>query len=386
MLILLCWIICSIYILLKSNKKIYNIIILNLTFALFLILFNPDLCISCAHYGINLFYKSVFPSLFPFTVITSLILSFNGLNVYSRLFGNFLCKPLHLPSKSSFPLLVSLICGFPLGAQFTGVLCKEKQLTRDDATTTLIAASNCSPLFVIGIVGSVLLKNVLIGYVLFVINVLTCYITSYFFSKRKSSFSYYHRDAEFYPPNMGSAIKKSIDSALKTSLVVCAYITFFSVMIGYFKHYINIFFPNIPELFSSFILGLVELTNGVTTLSQSSLSLTIKLPLISFLISFSGLSIFSQVYSLIYNENISFKLYFVAKIVQGFISALITFMVVYIFSIRYTSFSSITLITTFKSFEVVQILDYSYLFLLILAIIPYTRFLNNNNRVGRSRK
>lgn len=185
MIIVLFFILITGFIIFKTKNKFFNLGIFFLTITLMLILLNPTLCISSAHHGVELFYNSVFPSLFPFTVITGLILSFNGVNVYSRIFGRLLCKPLNLPSSASFPLIVSLICGFPLGAKYTGIMSKDNHLNYDNATTTLIVASNASPLFVIGIVGGALLQNIKLGYILFFINVITCYITGYIFSSKQ---------------------------------------------------------------------------------------------------------------------------------------------------------------------------------------------------------
>ncbi|MCM1991076.1 sporulation integral membrane protein YlbJ [Oceanirhabdus seepicola] len=368
MIIVLILILVTGFIFLKTKNKFLNIVIFLLTITLILILLNPKLCISSAHQGVKLFYNSVFPSLFPFTVITGLILSFNGINVYSRIFGKVLCKPLNLPPTASFPLIVSLICGFPLGAKYTGILSKENHLNYDNATTTLIVASNASPLFVIGIVGAVLLKNIKLGYILFFINIISCYITGYIFSSKKAYSFTSLNNIKTTKVNVGNAIKQSIEGALNTSLLVCAYITFFSVIIEYLNHYILNLFPDFNSLIGKMLFGIIEITNGITMISETDTSLLVKLILISFLISFSGLSIFSQVYSLVYNVNLSFKKYFGAKILQGVISSCL--ISVFILFISITDFSSLMVSTLhkneLKSLSVIYIISY---FTLIISFI-----------------
>ncbi|WBW94796.1 hypothetical protein [Oceanirhabdus sp. W0125-5] len=363
MIIVLFFILVTGFIIFKTKNKFLNLIIFLLTITLILILLNPKLCITSAHHGVSLFYNSVFPSLFPFTVISGLILSFNGINVYSKLFGRFLCKPLHLPSCASFPLIVSLICGFPLGAKYTGAISNEDHLNYDNATTTLIVASNASPLFVIGVVGGVLLKNIKLGYILFFINVITCYITGYIFSSKNSSSYINFCDIKKNKVNVGNAIKQSIEGALNTSLIVCAYITFFSVLIEYMNQYILDVFPTFDSLFGKTLFGLIEITNGITMISNTETSVLLKLILISFLISFSGLSIFSQVYSLVYNKRLSFKKYFLAKILQGVISSCLV--CVFILFVSITDFSSLMVSTQhqnqLKSINVIYIVLYSIL-------------------------
>ncbi len=351
------------FIILKTKSKLSNLVIFLLTFVLMLILLNPKLCISSAHHGVQLFYNSVFPSLFPFTVITGLILSFNGINVYSSIFGKALCKPLNLPPTASFPLIISLICGFPLGAKYTGIMSKEGHLNYDNATTTLIVASNASPLFVIGVVGAVLLNNIKLGYILFFINIISCYITGYIFSSKRDYSFINLNNVEKTRINVGNAIKQSIEGALNTSLLVCAYITFFSVIIGYMNHYIANIFPAFNSLMGKMLFGIIEITNGVTMISETDASLLVKLILISFLISFSGLSIFSQVYSFIYNKKLSFKKYFWAKILQGVISSCLISVLIILISI--TDFSSLMVSTLhkneLKSLTAIYVISYSIL-------------------------
>lgn len=73
------------------------------------------------------------------------------------------------------------------------------------------------------------------------------------------------------------------------------------------------------------ISGIVELTNGVEEMSYLE-NTALNFGFISFLIGFGGLSVLFQVYSIIAKENISIKPYFYGKLLQGILSAIITFL------------------------------------------------------------
>ena len=78
---------------------------------------------------------------------------------------------------------------------------------------------------------------------------------------------------------------------------------------------------------NSIISGIIELTNGVKSMSMLELS-NLNIAIISFLIGFGGLSVLFQVYSIISKEDISIKPYFYGKILQGIISFFITFILI----------------------------------------------------------
>ncbi|MPN59459.1 hypothetical protein SDC9_207180 [bioreactor metagenome] len=67
------------------------------------------------------------------------------------------------------------------------------------------------------------------------------------------------------------------------------------------------------------------MTNGSNLLSSLEFSNMYKLIIISFLITFSGLSIISQTYSITYKYDFSLIKYIKRKLIQGIISSLITF-------------------------------------------------------------
>ena len=67
---------------------------------IFLFVSNLQSCIDAALVGVNLVVKTIVPTIFPFSVICNLLISYDGVSLYSKSLGPLFCKPLKL-SKSS---------------------------------------------------------------------------------------------------------------------------------------------------------------------------------------------------------------------------------------------------------------------------------------------
>ena len=82
-----------------------------------------------------------------------------------------------------------------------------------------------------------------------------------------------------------------------------------------------------PNLSSSFITGLLEITNGISLLSKIHLKeISINIILSAFLLGFGGFSVLLQVLSIISKTDLSIKPYIIGKILHGLISAFYTFL------------------------------------------------------------
>lgn len=322
-----------IYLLFKSfNKSLLVTIVCSLLIVQ--ILLTPKLCINSALLGVNLFVNKVFPSLFPFLVITSIMMSYDGIKIYSNLLGNIICKPLKLPLQCTFALMVSFFCGYPLGAKYACDLYENGHIDFLTCERLINIASNASPLFVIGAVGTSMLKNNYIGYLLLVSNYISCFVMGIILPA-KVPYKAYKRSNEILTPkkNIGIILKDSIENSIKTSISIGGFVILFSVIIGIIKS--NIIFDIAINGFSTLFnlnknitqgmaLGVIEMTNGSFLISSADISLYAKTILISFILGFSGFSVISQVFSFTYKYNLSMKKYIIRKALQGLICSIIS--------------------------------------------------------------
>lgn len=117
-------------------------------------------------------------------MICNLLISYDGITVYSKILGPLLCKPLGLSKSCSFPLAASFLCGYPLGAKYCTDIYELGYIDRKEYIRLLNVASNCGPLFIVGSVALAMLGNVKLGYILLIANYLSLIIIG-FITKQK---------------------------------------------------------------------------------------------------------------------------------------------------------------------------------------------------------
>jgi len=327
-----------IYLLLRKSSK--NLLFTTIFSVLIIyIILNPKSCIAFTINGAKLFFYSVFPSLFPFLVIVNLIFAFGGIEIYSKILGKILCTPLRLPRECSVVILASLFCGYPLGSRYSCELYERKVINKVTLERLLNIATNGSPLFIIGTVGTAMLNSAFLGYILLISNALSCIVIGLILPTKKTVNHSLSGNSSVAAtqikenPNFGVALKNALEDATKTCLSIGSFVVIFSVIISIIKSS-GIYHTAINTLCSTGIinynildglfLGFIEITNGCSIVATSNLSLNIKILICSFLIGFSGLSITFQVYSFVYKYKVSMKKYLSLKIVQGIICTLIT--------------------------------------------------------------
>lgn len=320
---------------LAKDKKFSIISTILLTLIIIFFIFNPKGIMSSAVNGAILFFNSVFPTLFPFLVVTGILTQCGGIHIYSKILGPLICKPLKLPKESSLTLVVSILCGYPLGAKYSCDLYNENHISLPQLQRLLNIATNVGPLFILGTICTAMLKiEGTATYLLIISNYASCLIMSFLLPKT-STIGIDANSFKNDKKNMGAILKESLDKALSTSLSVGSFIVIFSVfnfVIGNLEIF-NLLFSKVSSLLNmpldsirGVFFGLIEITNGCNILSTSSISFPLKLSLISFLCSFSGLCIIFQVYSFTYKiKDISMKRYISRKFIQGIISFILTY-------------------------------------------------------------
>lgn len=342
-------------ILIKIIKpKFNNLLAMLLTLAIIYFIIDPELCITSSLDGAKLFAKSILPTMFPFMVICNMIINLNGIEIYSKVLGPILCKPLKLSNPCCFALIASFLCGYPLGAKYTTDLYKNNYISREEFIRLLNIASNIGPLFLIGAVGTSMLGNTFLGYLLLIPSYISPIIIGLITRNKKKEDSNLPSKKLIISndyKSLGEIIKISITDAANNILILCGYVIIFSVIISMFKKLflteflINILYEkfNISiDFITGILLGSIELTNGCNIISGSNLNILTKLCLLAFLSSFGGLSIIAQTGAFFYTEKVSIIKYFFFKFIQGLLGIIIMFFT-YIFlkdSIVVTSISN----------------------------------------------
>lgn len=361
--------------------KISVLICIGISILIVLFAANINLSLNAAIEGSKLWYKAILPTTFPFVVICNLLIYYDGISLYSKILGPLICKPLNLSKNCSFPIVASLLCGYPLGAKYCVDLYNMNYLDKDEYLRLLNIASNVGPIFLIGSVAAALLNNLYFGYILLTSSYLSIIFIGIITKKKRTSCKIsslrLNKKSDF---NFGIAIKSAIENAINTTLSIGGFIIIFSVIIALIKNISSIHSLcsyientlNLPfdTIYGSF-LGSIEITNGCSILSRLDLQLPLKISIISFLCSFSGLAVIAQVSSFVSSTDIKYSKYIFLKFIQGIFSFIVTFILMNLLPTTAYS-SSIILHSHFNIF---------YMFIPILSLLLLTIILKITNNL-----
>ena len=146
-------------------------------FCLLLILRNSDIAIEYMSRGLLLCARTVIPSLFPFMVLSELIVS-GGIGAsllrriaapFRRLFG--------LPDAGCCAVMLGMLCGFPVGAKCAVLSYEQGSLTREETERVLTFSNNPSSAFLISAVGVSLWGNRQFGIALYATVLISAVLT-----------------------------------------------------------------------------------------------------------------------------------------------------------------------------------------------------------------
>ena len=120
--------------------------------AVILLALYPARASAAACEGVKQSLTQVFPALFPFFVLTKLLLSRSGRGKPPRLLSRFSERLFAVPSAALPVFLLSLVSGCPVGAASAAELYRRGGCSKDEAERLAVFCSNCGPAFLLGVV------------------------------------------------------------------------------------------------------------------------------------------------------------------------------------------------------------------------------------------
>ncbi len=273
--------------------------------------------------GLSFCFSVILPSAFPFMILSDVLIffmHFEKIKVLRRLFSRLF----KINGCAISVFLTGIISGFPIGAKLARELYISGKITKNECERLIAISNNASPAFVISGIGFGLLGSLKAGIFLYLISIISSITSGIIFSlfeKRESE-----TQAEYDFKHSFSFVN-SIKSATKASLTICGFICFFSVIIDLLARIIK------NNWAMAFISAVLEIGNAAKFITSLKFPNTVTLPLLSFAISFSGFSVHLQSKSFLSDTDVSMKKYYIMKLFGGFISAILSFVFVFIFKI-----------------------------------------------------
>ncbi|AZB42818.1 sporulation integral membrane protein YlbJ [Bacillus sp. FJAT-42376] len=343
-----------------SREKWHTLLIAGLLIALTAsIILHPKASLEASRSGLEVWWTIVFPSLLPFFIVSELLIGF-GIVRFAGVLLEPVMRPLFkVPGAGGFVWAMGIASGFPAGAKLTALLRKEKQLTQIEAER-LVSFTNCSsPLFMFAAVSVGIFKNPALGLLLasahYLSNLCVGIIMRFHGRRTEALQNQARRKNRFFPSvseaflalhetrlknkkPIGKMLGDAVLGSVQTLLIIGGFIILFSVLnrmldiTGFSSaaaaalNHLFLLFSVPPTLTKPFLAGLFEITQGNMEMSKASAGLLFKIMLAGFILGFSGLSVQAQVASILAETDIRFLPFFIARIMQGFLAAFLTWL------------------------------------------------------------
>ena len=120
------------------------------------ILSYPKLSLSYALTGLNVWFQQMIPTLFPFMVLSGMMIRLRLSERFAGFFRPLLYPLFHVNNRCLYCIVMGFLCGFPMGAKITGDMYRMGQITRQEASFLLAFCNNIGPVFFTGFVLSFL--------------------------------------------------------------------------------------------------------------------------------------------------------------------------------------------------------------------------------------
>ncbi len=292
------------------------------TFCFLLILRNSEAAIRYMGRGLSLCAGTVIPSLFPFMVISELLVKSGAGEAFGRLFSRVMRWVFGISGAGVSAVILGSMCGFPIGARTAVSLYDENLISKSECEHLLTFTNNPSSAFLITAVGVSVFGNRRMGVVLYGVVLgsafLVGFLARFFLRGSGRPCEHPHHPSGLRPVGV-EIFTSAISGAASGMLTVCAYVIFFSALTGALG---SMLAEGGGSGETGYILlcGFLELTGGISEASGHASAETAVI-LAALVAGWSGLSVHCQVLSLCGGRGLSFKPYFIAKAAQAVLSA-----------------------------------------------------------------
>lgn len=302
-------------------------LLLLLFFTLAMLLRRADVATACMREGLSLCAHTVVPSLFPFLVLTELLVMSGAGELLGTPLVRILGPISGLSRTGSTAFALGLVCGFPTGARCAILSYERGMIGQTECEHIIACASIPSSAFLIGAVGGVLWGDTRFGVHLYASAFLSAFFCSVLLhvlrKQRKQEaieeFSYIPTRPRFEAPMLSAAIK----NATLNTLLICAYVIFFATLAGAIGVVLARFSAGVGVRAALSLL--LELAGGVRAASKAEPQwLAILLTGIS--VGWSGISVHCQMLSLCQGYKLSLRPYLAARSLQAILCPLFLFL------------------------------------------------------------
>lgn len=288
----------------------------------FLILLFPKECVAGASKGLVLWFDVVLPTLLPFLILSNLLLATRAVDLISRVISPVFCRLFHVSNYGSFVVLTGFLCGYPMGSKLASDLLREQKISYQEAFYLLSFCNNTSPMFIISFLLLQNLKSPTLTIPSLLILMGSPILCSFLFRKISMPCRLKNK-APATKTDLGQ-IRESglldhcIMDGFETITKIGGYMMLFTILIE-----LGQLLPSLtPELYTV-LLSPLEMTTGIVSICQSSLSFPRKYVLSLALTSFGGVCCLAQTKCMIQKSGLPITPYIIQKLITAGVTSLL---------------------------------------------------------------
>ena len=274
---------------------------------MFMLILDSKTALAGAQDGILLCMQTVIPALFPFFLLSGLIIqTLPGLNL--RIF-HWVERIFYIPRGSGAIFAIGLLSGYPVGAQLIAQAYQDHQLLEKTAKRMLGFCSNAGPAFLFGMVGP-MFSVWYIPWVLWSIHILGACVAGWFL----------HRDTaeeNTELPTTNVTLVSALQKAVKNMALVCGWVVIFRVFLAFCQRWFLWLFSNEIQVI---FYGIWELSNGCMQLQNIS-SDAVRFLVAGLFLSFGGICVMLQTASV--TGILGMGMYWKGKAIQSLVTAIL---------------------------------------------------------------
>lgn len=265
--------------------------------------------------ALGLCAASVIPALFPFLVVSSLLLACGFGEWAAGLFAPLMTPLFALPGCAASPLLLGLVGGYPIGARAAAQLYRQGSLTKNEGSRLLTFCNNSSPVFLISVLGQGVFGSFRTGLYLWLIHLASALLTGLLFRRTGEGTRLPPRQVEVRTVRLPSAFVSAVTESAASMVPICGFVTLFYVL--------SRPLADLGGAVGAALTGALELFSLTPLLKADGLSFILS----SACTAWGGLSVLCQSAAALEGSGLSPRWCLTGKAVQGLIAALLAALV-----------------------------------------------------------
>ncbi|ASA24006.1 sporulation integral membrane protein YlbJ [Paenibacillus donghaensis] len=337
-----------------------------------LMLIHPAASLAAALRGLTVWWDVLFPSLFPFFVISEIMLGLGVVHLFGALLDPLMRPLFGIPGSGGFVAAMGYVSGYPIGAKLTAKLREQKLVNRIEGERLVAFTTSSDPIFLLGAVSVGFFHDASLGWILALSHygsgLLVGLLMSFHGRKEEAAATASteqpagtlhatEKQAVTAPPSspgrlrtalssmaearrrdgrsLGELLNGALQSSLQLIIVVGGLVVFFNVLMellaragimsglfGFAGWLLSAAgFP--PALGPALTGGFFEVTLGARLAGEAarSIPLQFKVAAAAFILSWGGLSVHAQVASILNGTGLRYLPFMAARLMHAVLAA-----------------------------------------------------------------